>query len=77
MILNLVYHDLGVLNGPHHCISSPNPLPLKRIELGSSAPPRILGLLGRKDNPKAQLTDAFFDQLVKLVENENPTALIH
>ena len=69
-VSNMVYHNLGVTIVPKQCIASPNPIPLKCVPLGPSAPSRILGLLVRRDSPKAQLTDVLFDQLVILVEAE-------
>ena len=72
-VSNMVYHNLGVTIIPKQCIASPNPIPLKTVPLGPSAPPRVLGLLVRRDTPKSRLTDVLFDQLVNLVEMEAMT----
>ena len=67
---NMVYHNLGVTIIPEPCIAPPNPISLKRVPLGASAPPRVLGILCPRDSAKARLTDGLYDQLVNLVEAE-------
>jgi DNA-binding transcriptional LysR family regulator len=70
MISTMVYHNLGVSIVPHRCIPSPNPLPLKRVLLGPAVPPRILGVLVHRENPKSALTDVFYEQIVQLIKNQ-------
>ncbi len=67
-ISTMVFNNLGVSIVPHRCVPSPYPLPLKRIPIGPSAKPRILGLASRNDSVKFQLVDAFLAELVHLVE---------
>ena len=69
-VSNMVYYNLGVTIVPQPCVAPPNPLPLKRVPLGPSAPKRVLGLLTRRDSPKARLVNVLFDQLALLVEME-------
>ena len=69
-VSNMVYYNLGVTIVPQPCVAPPNPLPLKWVPLGPSAPKRVLGLLTRRDSPKARLVDVLFDQLVHLVKIE-------
>jgi len=71
MISAMVFRNLGVSIVPHRCIPSPNPLPLKRLPLGPSAPPRVLGLMARKDNPRSSLIEVFHGQLKHAVENQD------
>jgi len=67
-ISTMVFNNLGVSVVPQRCVLSPNPLPLKRIPIGSTARPRILGLISRNDSVKFQLIQAFQLELVRLVE---------
>lgn len=72
-VSNMVYFDLGITIVPDPCINPPNPLPLKRISLGPTAPKRVLGLLTRRDSPKSRLVGMLFEQLSRLVELERST----
>ncbi len=67
-ISTMVFNNLGVSIVPQRCVPSPHPLPVKRIPIGPSAKPRILGLASRNDSVKFQLIDAFLTELVHLVE---------
>ncbi len=67
-ISTMVFNNLGVSIVPLRCVPSPHPLPLKRILIGPSAKPRVLGLVSRNDSVKFQLIDAFLVELVRLVE---------
>ena len=66
-IANMVCNRLGVSIVPEPCVSPTPPLPLKRLSLGPSAKPRVLGLLIRKDFTKSRLVDIFLDELRRLV----------
>ncbi len=68
MISAMVHHNLGVSIVPSPCIPPPNPVPLKRISLSPTAPPRILGVLVRRDNPNFRLTNVFFEQVVRVLK---------
>lgn len=70
MISTMVYHGLGVSIVPERCVQPPVSLDLKRVPLGPSAKPRILGLLMKKQHPKSSLIEVFFDQLVQVIEAE-------
>lgn len=67
-ISTMVYNNLGVSIVPQRCVPSPNPLSLKRIPIGPSARPRILGLVSRNDSVKFPLIDVVLTELVNLVE---------
>lgn len=67
-IATMVHHNLGVSIVPKRCVPTPNPLPLKRLPLGPSAQPRILGLLARRDSPKTRLIELLYEELLGLVE---------
>ena len=66
-ISTMVFHNLGVSIVPKRCVPSPRPLDLKRVPLGDSAKPRVLGALSRRDNPKSHLVDIFLAELVGVV----------
>jgi len=63
----MVYHGLGVSIVPQRCVPSPRPLALKRIPI-SSASPRRLGILSRRDNAKLKLINIVFQELSRVVE---------
>lgn len=73
-ISNMVYFNLGVTIIPKPCVPPPNPLPLRHIGLGPSAPKRVIGLMTRRDNPKTRLVDVLLEQLVNLVAIEGETS---
>lgn len=62
-ISTMVYSDLGVSIVPKSCVSSANPLPLKRILLD---PPvtRVIGLVSKHNTIKARLLQALCAQLL-------------
>lgn len=70
MISTMVYYGLGVSIVPERCVPPPVAVDLKRIPLGPSAQPRVLGLLLKKQHPKTSLIEVFFDQLVHVIEAE-------
>ena len=70
MIVAMVYHNIGVSIVPSPCIPAPGQLALTRIPLVPPPPPRILGILSRRDNPNYHLINVFFEQLLLVVETE-------
>ena len=76
-ISSMVFNNLGVSIVPQRCIPSPHPLPLKRVPIGPSAKPRILGVVSRNDGVKFQLIDVFLAELVHLVEAAGQVKAIH
>lgn len=64
----MVYSDLGVSILPKNCIETPRELPLKQIELDGSIPPRVLGVLSRRDTDKTKLVNILWENLVQIVE---------
>lgn len=54
-ISSMVFADLGVSIVPQTCVPAPNALPLKWIDLGPTAPVRILGLAFKSDTPKTRI----------------------
>ena len=63
-----VYYNLGVSIVPLRCVPSPHPLPLKRIPLGPTSSPRILGVISRRDCANFRMVNAMFEQLQNVVE---------
>ena len=76
-ISSMVFYQLGVSIVPQRCVPSARPLPLKRIPLGASARPRILGVMARKDGSKSQLLEVLIAELVELVESAGEVKSIH
>ena len=76
-ISSMVFYQLGVSIVPRRCVPSARPLPLKRIPLGASARPRILGVMSRKDGSKSQLLEVLIGELVELVESAGEVKSIH
>ena len=76
-ISSMVFYQLGVSIVPRRCVPSARPLPLKRIPLGASARPRILGVMSRKDGPKFQLLEVLLAELVELVESAGEVKAVH
>ena len=76
-ISSMVFYQLGVSIVPRRCVPSARPLPLKRIPLGPSARPRILGVVARKDGLKFQLLEVLLAELVELVESAGEVKAVH
>ena len=76
-ISSMVFYQLGVSIVPRRCVPSARPLPLKRIPLGPSARPRILGVVARKDGLKFQLLEVLLAELVELVESAGEGKAVH
>ena len=54
-ISSMVHADLGVSIVPQSCVPASNALPLKWIDLGPTAPSRVLGLAYKSDTPKTRI----------------------
>ena len=76
-ISSMVFFQLGVSIVPRRCVPSARPLPLKRIPLGPSARPRILGVVARKDGSKFQLLEVLLAELVELVKSAGEVKAVH
>ena len=76
-ISSMVFYQLGVSIVPQRCVPSARPLPLKRIPLGASARPRILGVMSRKDGSKFQLLEVLIAELVELVKSAGEVKAVH
>lgn len=63
-IATMVYHGLGVSIIPQHCVGTPFPLPLKQIPFGNPPITRTIGLAELAENPRMQVTQGFFEELV-------------
>lgn len=72
----MVLHNLGVSIVPMRCSDSPRPLPLKRIPLPSSAKPRVLGVLSRRDSSRSNLVKIFHEEVVRIVVSEGRVRVI-
>lgn len=67
-ISSMVAQNLGVSIVPQRCVPPPMPLELKRIPLGPSAKPRILGVISRNDCVKFRIVNALLAELTRSVE---------
>lgn len=67
-IASMVHANLGVSVTPDLVVRPQDSVPVKRIDLGSDAPARILGLAYHKDQIKMQAVDALFDALQTAIE---------
>lgn len=67
-ISSMVVGNLGVSIVPKRCVVSSNPLPLKRISLGSDTCIRPLGLISRFDSVKIQVLEILHEQLLHAVK---------
>ncbi len=56
-LTSMVTHNLGVAIVPNLCMPGPVFAKLRKISLGSSSIPRVLGILTRKDCSKIRLVD--------------------
>ena len=64
-ISSMVYSDLGVSIVPRGCVSVPNPLPLKHLDLGEPGVSRLIGLIAKSSTVKTRLLDALNLQLIE------------
>lgn len=68
-IAHMVFNGLGVSIMPAPCVPAQNPLPLKRLPIGPSARPRVLGIVTRKDSAKSGLVEIFLEELRQVVDD--------
>jgi len=66
-ISSMVAAGLGISIVPNRCIIEDDHSSLKRIPLGDDFPSRLLGLVSRGDSPKANVTKAAKEALLKAV----------
>ncbi|SDY88055.1 transcriptional regulator, LysR family [Citreimonas salinaria] len=64
---SMVLANLGVSIVPRSCVSAPNPLPVRWISLGPSAPTRQLSLVSRADSVKVRVFEALHERLQRAV----------
>ena len=67
-ISSMVFANLGVSIVPTNSVRTYNPLPIKRISLGETAPHRFLGLAFNKNNPRKRVIDEIYKALLEAVE---------
>ena len=67
-ISSMVLSNLGVSIVPKPCVSSVNPLPIKRIPLSRKGPGRYLGLFTRKERARSRVNEEVLRQLLKAVK---------
>jgi len=66
-ISSMVAAELGISIVPQRCIRERERLPLKTLSLGDNGPSRVLGLVSRRDSPRASLVGATEAALSKAV----------
>ncbi len=66
-IATMVFNNLGVSIIPDSCVPPPHPLPLKRIPIGPTAKPRVLGVVSRPDSVKFRIINTITDKFAHLV----------
>jgi DNA-binding transcriptional LysR family regulator len=67
-IASMVQANLGVSIVPALAVEPQDPAPVKRIDLGTGAPTRTLGLVFKRDHLKTQATLEIFDALTRVIE---------
>ena len=67
-IASMVAANLGVSIVPRTCVRSANPVPVKRISLGETAPTRELILIYRKDNPRTQVLETLHATILDAIQ---------
>lgn len=67
-ISSMVLCNMGVAIAPRRCVQIMNPLPLKRISLGNSAPTRQLGVACRQDSAKTRAIEEVVARLCQAVQ---------
>lgn len=72
-LTSMVTHNLGVAIVPNLCMPGPVFAELRKISLGSSSIPRILGILTRKDCSKIRLVDRLQEEIEVTLASKNPT----
>jgi DNA-binding transcriptional LysR family regulator len=75
-ISSMVMYNQGVSIVPQSCLPPAEPLKLKRIPLGPTINPRILGVISRGDSVKFRLIDALVAELTDAVESAGQVRVI-
>lgn len=68
-IASMVQANLGVSIVPALAVEPQDPAPVKRVDLGTGAPTRTLGLVFKRDHLKTQATHEIFDALTRVIES--------
>ncbi len=68
-IASMVHANLGVSIVPSLAVKSDDNVPVKRLDLGSDAPTRVLGLAFREDQIKMRAVDELYDALCSVIES--------
>ncbi|MEH6455334.1 MAG: LysR family transcriptional regulator [Cocleimonas sp.] len=69
-LTSMVTHNLGVAIVPNLCMPGPIFAELRKISLGSSSIPRVLGLLTRKDCSKLRLVNRLQEEIEIVLEQK-------
>lgn len=69
-LTSMVTHNLGVAIVPNLCMPGPIFAELRKIPLGSSSIPRVLGLLTRKDCSKVRLVDRLQEEIEVILKTK-------
>lgn len=64
----MVAANLGVSIVPRTCVRSANPVPVRSISLGDTAPTRELVLIYRKDNPRTSVLETLYATILEAIE---------
>ncbi|MFK8036124.1 MAG: LysR family transcriptional regulator [Hyphomicrobiales bacterium] len=67
-ISSMVFANLGISIVPTNSVRAANPLPLKRLKLEDSCPPRVLGLVFDKKNPRTRVIEEIYKALLEAVK---------
>ncbi|MDW3116431.1 MAG: LysR family transcriptional regulator [Roseovarius pacificus] len=67
-ISSMVYANLGVSIVPAGCVTTANPVPVKRLALPEDAPTRHLGLVHRRDTARMRVLDELDAALSRAVD---------
>ena len=70
-LTSMVTHNLGVAIVPNLCMPGPIFENLRKISLGPSSIPRVLGLLTRKDCSKIRMVDRLQEEIEIILEANN------
>lgn len=71
-IASMVHADLGVSIVPQSCVAPMNSLPIRWLDLGPSAPKRLLGLAFKSDTPKARILTEVEQALKNAADKNRP-----
>ncbi len=69
-LTSMVTHNLGVAIVPNLCMPGPVFAELRKISLGTSSIPRVLGILTRKDCSKVRLVERLKEEIEIILSNK-------